>query len=258
MMFYLGTHMPSWLDVAPYPLMVSHRRLAGRKTFPRALHPWVLDSGGFTELNLHGADAYAEGARPYVAAARRYADQIGKLDWAAPQDWMCEPFVLDKTGLTVADHQQRTTDNLLELRHAAPDLPWIPVLQGFAAADYLNHADQYAAAGIDLTVEPTVGVGSVCRRQNTGEVAHILELVASLGIRLHGFGCKGDGLRTYAAHLTSADSMSWSFRARRDRTLPGCTGHKSCANCLRYATRWRDRALQGTEYHQPSIFEGAA
>jgi len=24
----------------------------------------------------------------YVAAVRRYRDEIGNLDWAAPQDWM--------------------------------------------------------------------------------------------------------------------------------------------------------------------------
>ncbi|MBQ1165060.1 hypothetical protein KBZ21_44550, partial [Streptomyces sp. A73] len=27
-------------------------------------------------------------------------------------------------------HQQRTVDNLIELRTLAPDIPWMPVLQG--------------------------------------------------------------------------------------------------------------------------------
>jgi hypothetical protein len=78
----------------------------------------------------------------YVAAVRRYRDQIGNLMWAAPQDWMCEPIVINGgkvgrltfvgTGLSVAEHQRRTVANLLELRQLAPDLPFIPVLQGYA------------------------------------------------------------------------------------------------------------------------------
>ena len=30
----------------------------------------------------------------YAARVRRYRDQIGRLAWAAPQDWMCEPAIL--------------------------------------------------------------------------------------------------------------------------------------------------------------------
>ena len=36
------------------PLFVSHRRLAGRRTLPRAIAPWALDSGAFSELSLYG------------------------------------------------------------------------------------------------------------------------------------------------------------------------------------------------------------
>ena len=45
-------------------------------------------------------------------------------------DWMCEPAMLARTGLTVAEHQAGTVANYLELRAAAPELPFIPVLQG--------------------------------------------------------------------------------------------------------------------------------
>jgi hypothetical protein len=39
--------------------------------------------------------------------------------------------------------------------------------------------------------------------------------------------------------LASADSMAWSYAARREPRLPGRTGHPNCANCLRYAASWR-------------------
>src|SRR5687768_8263542 len=125
MRLILGTHHPHWLAlVDDPPLFVSHRRLAGYRPPPRALGAWALDSGGFTELSMHGTWTTPPAA--YVAAVRRYRAEIGGLMWAAPQDWMCEPVMLARTGLTVADLQARTVANLLELRHQAPDLPWVP------------------------------------------------------------------------------------------------------------------------------------
>ena len=55
---------------------------------------------------------------------------------------------------------------------------------------------------------------------------------------LHGYGVKTRGLREYGNLLTTADSMAWSYNARRHPPLPGCT-HRSCSNCLRWALRWR-------------------
>jgi hypothetical protein len=101
--FYLGAHHPHWLERAPFPLFVSHRRLAARRGLPRAARGWALDSGGFTELRLHGG--WLTTPADYVAAVRRYREEIGGLEWAAPQDWMCEPFMLAKTGLTVSSVQ---------------------------------------------------------------------------------------------------------------------------------------------------------
>jgi len=54
---------------------------------------------------------------------------------------MCEPFITAKTGLTVTAHQHRTVSNLIRLRDLAPDLPIIPVLQGWTIPDYLHCID---------------------------------------------------------------------------------------------------------------------
>jgi hypothetical protein len=237
---YLGTHMPSWLSKVDVPLFVSHRRLTGRKTMPAARGPWALDSGGFTEISMYGE--WRTTAAQYVAATRRYRDEIGRLEWAAPQDWMCEPIMLRKTGLTVEAHQRRTIESYLRLRDDAPDLPFIPVLQGWELADYRRHADAYASVGVDLAHERVVGVGSVCRRQHSAQIAEIMGTLAADGLKLHGFGVKMLGLASYAPHLASADSLAWSFRGRYE---PGCRpNHKTEANCLPFALRWRERALQ--------------
>jgi hypothetical protein len=238
--FYLGTHETKWLGHATAPLFISHRRLSLRKTLPRAMTRWALDSGGFTELAMHGR--WLTTPDEYIDATRRYAAEIGRLAWAAPMDWMCEPAMLARTGLTVAEHQHRTVTNFLELRNRAPELPYIPVLQGWTCADYERCAALYQAEGVDLTRQARVGVGSICRRQATREVEEIMWTLADIGLSLHGFGVKTRGLESIAGALTSADSMAWSYRARRDTPLPGCR-HQRCSNCIKYADRWRDRLL---------------
>lgn len=240
--FWLGTHHPNWLGTVGVPLCVSRRRLSGMKRLPRAQEPWLLDSGGFSELHLHGR--WTLTPKTYVAEVRRYAEEIGLLALAAPQDWMCEPFVLAKTGRSVGGHQLLTAANYLELLDAAPELPWFPVLQGWAPEDYLRHADLYDSLGIDLASLTVVGVGSICRRQHTAEAVGVLRRLASDGLRLHGFGLKIHGLLAAQDSLASADSMSWSFTARRLR-YPWCgsTKHINCANCAPYALHWRERLL---------------
>lgn len=234
--FYLGAHHADWLSKAGVPLFVSATTLRKVKTLPRASAPWALDSGGFSELSLHGT--WTTTSKLYAKEVRTWQHAIGKLDFAAPQDWMCEASVLERTGLSVDEHQRRTIQNYRELVQAAPDVPWMPVLQGWTHGDYQRHVDAYYAAGIDLAALPRVGVGTVCRRQSTMSAALLLSLLASDGLNLHGFGLKLTGLKFAAPHITSADSMAWSYNARRNPALPGHT-HKSCSNCLEYALEWR-------------------
>jgi hypothetical protein len=253
--FFLGTHETSWLARLDVPLFVSHRRLARlQRHLPRARTGWALDSGGFTELSMHGR--WVTEPVEYVDACRRYKDEVGRLEWAAPMDWMCEPFMLAKTGLTIDRHQALTVENYSLLHEHAPDVPYVPVLQGWTIADYVACIARYYAAGIDLTLEPTVGVGSVCRRQSTSEIAGIVAELAGAGIRCHGFGVKTEGLALYARHLASADSMAWSYNARKHPPLPGCT-HASCANCPRWALAWRLRLLRRISVQQPELWEAA-
>ena len=275
-LFYLGTHQPHWLQLERFstvPLFISRNRLSGYKTMPRARGRWAMDSGGFTELKQYGR--WRLTAAEYVTEVRRIVDGVGVMpDFIAPQDWMCEPWVIfgrnmdqppgnpnrftgtrevrgigpndPEQDLTTAIcfHQERTVRNFLELADAAPELPWIPVLQGWALDDYLHCARLYASAGVDLTAARTVGIGSVCRRQATSEIEEIVATFADRGVRLHGFGVKIRGLGDYGPSLASADSMAWSMSARRRPPLPGHDDrHKSCANCPDWALAWYQRVL---------------
>lgn len=238
--FWLGTHVPNWLHKCDIPLMVSNRRLRGYKKLTPATCQWFLDSGGFTELSLNGT--WTIGVSEYVDQIHRYMTEIGNLKWVSPQDWMCEPWIIAKTGLSVEEHQRRTIANLLELRDLIPEAPIIPVLQGWSIGDYASHLSQYLDAGIDLRDEPMVGLGSVCRRQATDEIGEIVAMLHGEGLRLHGFGCKMAAVKKYGHMLASADSMAWSFGGRYISPCPQ-RPVANCANCLHHAMDWRDKLL---------------
>lgn len=257
----LGVHIPQWLTIQDRPtLMVSITRMPKYKQII-ANAPWVLDSGGFTELAIHGG--WRSTAKQHADNVRRISTSSTNMRWASPQDWMCEPSMLKKTGKTVQEHQTLTINNFIELRQLAADLPIIPVLQGWVQADYHRHADQYAARGINLETEPIVGVGSVCRRQGTIEATQIFRTLADRGLSLHAFGLKMQGLKTSAGIVKSSDSMAWSYSMRKQRLTCGRLNTRtgvpipSCANCLHAALDWHTRAVNessNTRIEQLSFF----
>jgi hypothetical protein len=208
----------------------------------------------FRRAPIHFRDPTPQTAGPqaYVDDVRRWRDSIRALQWAAIQDWMCEPIILAKTGYSVLEHQMFTIQNWLDLNDLAPEIPWVPVLQGWEHDDYLQHVYLYQKyGGLDLTKRPLVGVGSVCRREDTGMAEDLMRELSGMGIKVHGFGFKVDGLARCAAYMTSADSLAWSYGARRAKgpKLEGCT-HAKCANCYPWAMEWRRRVLRSCEKGQ--------
>lgn len=153
---------------------------------------------------------------------------------AVAQDYMCEPHMIERTGLSVAEHQRLTIERYDALLAEETGAYIMPVLQGYAVADYLSHIDQY---GDRLAQGAWVGVGSICKRNGDPRaiesVLHAIK-VKRPDLRLHGFGLKltalGSGLVRELLH--TADSMAWSYAAR----IAGRNG-----NCWREARSWAER-----------------
>lgn len=264
----IGTSEPAWLARTTDPLFIPHHRLARLVTKLPVSPPggrWVLDSGGYNHVRKHGG--WVISAHEYAAAVLTYAERIGNLSWAAPQDWMCEADALAATGLSVLEHQRRTVANAGELARAWRELtdrpsPWRWVLQGdprddrpvdYAVGTWLRCWEMYADAGIDLLEQPLIGLGSVCRQQHTERIGAVVDALQDRHpqrqLPLHGFGCKQKALELYGEGLASADSQAWSLHARYHKVkLSTCTHRaQTCSYCLDYARLWRQRVLDKLE-----------
>lgn len=238
MKFYVGVFDPHVAD-AHESVMLSANRLRRRRSTTFPIHDWIMDSGAFTLVTKHGG--YPDPVEEYAAVIRKFAG-TGNLLTAVAQDYMCEPFVLERTGMTIEDHQRLTIeryDALIACDTAG--VPIMPVLQGYAPEDYVAHVHAY---GSRLTEGMWVGVGSVCKRNtNPGSIVAVLEAIAAVrpDLRLHGFGVKITALRNQRVRelFHSCDSMAWSFAARKQGRDPNDHGEAS-----RYAERVDDQPVQ--------------
>lgn len=215
MKFFVGLHQPS--DAKHFDAsFISVNRLRKRKG-PFAVGDWIMDSGAFSTIAKHGG--YPQPVEEYAAQIRRWKSN-GNLLAAVSQDYMCEPVMLAKTGLSVEEHQRLTIARYDALLHCDTGCYIMPVLQGYGPQEYANHIRAY---GSRLARGAWVGVGSICKRNSSPCL--ILDVLIAIkterpDLRLHGFGLKIIALAhgTIRALLETADSMAWSFAARRNKT----------------------------------------
>lgn len=234
-------------------VLVSYVRLRGVKNLPVAVDDWLLDSGGYDQLMRHRG--WTVTMAEYAADIRRYGREIGRLVWAAPQDWPASRGALARTGLTEVEHQRRTLASVVELRAADTGVHVAALLTGTTPAGYLRHADMYAHAGIDLRAEPIVAVGALLRRP-VREAAEIVRVLHAAGLtRLHTLGGKGPLLDLVGGLIASTDSADWSGSARRRVGLCPHGLVRWEANCPLAARDWgaEQRARAARSLAQPML-----
>lgn len=213
MRFFVGLHHPHVagnFDAA----FISVNAIRNRKScFPA--NDWIMDSGAFSTIAKHGH--YPDSPAVYAEQIRRFKD-CGNLLAAVSQDYMCEKEMLAKTGLTVADHQRLTIERYDALVAEDTGVYIMPVLQGYSPSEYRSHIRQY---GDRLKTGMWVGVGSICKRNSSPFLIwRVLDAIKEErpDLLLHGFGLKKTALQEQIIRdlLHTADSMAWSFAARRE------------------------------------------
>jgi hypothetical protein len=242
--FFIGLHHPS--DAWPFlNSMISVNSIAKRESGFR-INNWIMDSGAFSQISRHGK--FVMSPDQYIELIAKFS-ACGTLLAAVCQDWMCEPFILQKTGLDIKEHQWRTIQSYMELSDSC-DVPILPVLQGFTASDYAEHVRLY---GDRLTQGAWVGVGSVCKRNSNPDAIEDVLLAIKLerpDLLLHGFGLKLQALEqsTVRSMLYSSDSMAWSFSGRKN------TDANDPREALKYAAQVQ-RLIEQPTFIQPQLFQ---
>jgi len=214
--FYVGYHQPARVGEVARPVMVSIQRLRDRVS-DIDVGEWILDSGAFSQVA--GEAGFYESPAEYAIEVARWS-RCGDLKAAATQDYMCEPHILDRLRRNAKEQQERTVERYREIKshleRLDSDVHLMPVLQGWEARHYKRHLKMY-----DLPEGCWTGVGSVCKRNaSPADVERVLSAVKDLrpDLHLHGFGIKRTALTRSAIRdlLYSADSMAWSFAARKN------------------------------------------
>ncbi len=248
MFFYIGWHQPvnGASGCAQFQRsMISVNRLLNRKS-DFQVNDWILDNGAFTRL-IRGKGHLS--TRKYANLIRRWST-CGNLLAAVSQDYLCEPWTLAVTGLTIQQHQRATIsryDHLLKLLDGS-GVYLMPVLQGYDPADYVQHIVMY---GDRLPLGMWVGVGSLCKRSRSpAQIEAVLLAIKSVrpDLRLHGFAIKKSALRSGIVHdlLESADSQAHNFSQGSD------SNKFASSNCPESALRYHQQMEQ--EPIQRSIF----
>ncbi len=214
--FFVGWHQPtrgkSGCANIRYT-MISINRLLHRKS-PFPVQNWILDSGAFTRI------ASGRGHLPVAEYAEHICrwSKCGNLMAAVSQDYMCEPFILSLTGMSVEENQRLTIERYdALLAHSLP-VYLMPVLQGYEPHEYVRHLAQY---GDRLQPGMWVGIGSVCKRNSRPQQIEALLLALHQerpNLRLHGFGIKKTALKMPVVWdlLYSADSQAATYHIRRN------------------------------------------
>lgn len=243
MKLYLGVWHVKHARNAPQ-FMFSLRRLKERiSPAPFSSCDWIMDSGAFSEINLNGK---------YTFTPKEYLHyvELHQPGLFFNMDYMCEPFVLQKTGMTVREHQEKTIENQIKIMDLLDNYNikgnFAGCIQGWQIPDYLTCIDMLKEQGL---ITSKMGIGSVCRRNSRRQIIEVLQTVKQElpNVRLHGFGVKTDILKEPIVYecLDSCDSMAWSFDGRRQERK-SCTNceypnAKNCANCYHYMLKWYNR-----------------
>ena len=218
--FYYGS---AWHWPLPYlpKVMLSWNRCRALKKAWKIDVPFMMDSGAFSVILKHGKYPYSP--EEYAAGIEKWQPDIA---WT--MDYPCEPTVREKGQYNPITAQEMTINNQIRLLDLNVNTQM--VIQGWKISDYLENLDKIKEQGL---LTERLGIGSVCRRGQSGQIARIIRTVKQnvpSWVKLHGFGVKVLILKETDAkfHLFSADSMSWAVKAfgKYDNKGKGTKGRK--------------------------------
>lgn len=177
---------------------------------------FCIDSGGFTAARKWGK--YPWTYRQYVDFIREMSRDV-PVQFAAVMDYACIPSNGKKSEINI-DRIKATIQNEIALRELAPDIPWLPILQG----DNFEERSEDLELRRALNLLPTeyAGIGSLVGRGIQAAIDTVQFYANELpGLKFHGFGIPIKALDDPVVFATtkSWDTYSWSW-GRGKRNMP--------------------------------------
>lgn len=169
----------------------------------------AIDSGGFTAAQKWGK--YPWTPQQYTDFIRETARDV-TLDFCAVMDYACEREVNRITYHTNRQRIKATIRNETALKALAPDLPWLPVLQGNTIEE--RSIDINLRAKIGLLPTTFAGIGSICGRTPSQAQQAIRFYTQHLpGVKFHPFGIHIQALDADDVYwlIKSWDTYSWNW-----------------------------------------------
>lgn len=160
-----------------------------------------MDSGAFTQLKKYG---------DFKLCVDEYLDIVNKFN---PLFYVSQDYLVERTDSpnTVQTKQENTVNRFISLWARKQNV--IPVIHGSSVEQYRNHLKMY-----QFPQGEYIGVGSLVGQKISFKV-NVFNMLKEErpDLLLHGFGFKQQELcnSTLRSMVYSADSMAWSFIARR-------------------------------------------
>jgi hypothetical protein len=164
-------------------------------------------------------------------------------------DYACERDVNRAMYATNIQRIDATIANEAACRGAAPDLPWLPVLQGDTIKERAYDLARRRERG--MLPESYAGIGSVCGRGAKAARAVVRFYDGRLpGVKFHGFGMHIGSLDddVVMGALRSWDSYSWTWargaRSMRATEYVKCADETYASYARRLARLYSERTIE--------------
>jgi hypothetical protein len=175
----------------------------------------MLDSGGFSFLNRFGD--YPFGVDTFVDWYQMMMDANNKkISFISTPDYPCEEEITRTCKLkTNYERIIATVDKAVECYDKHPDVPWMPVIQGYEPSEYEMCLSLYRCKGIK---PKKFAVGSMCRRTNIKKIEYHIKNLIEYGLKeeIHIFGLCIRGMKSKYLfdNVDSCDSVAYTYNCK--------------------------------------------
>ena len=190
-----------------------------RGMIPDSTKRLFLDSGGYSFFTRWGE--YPFSVEEYTTFANMVQDDY-PLTEVAILDYPCEPNTNRSLLQSNKERIDKTIQNTLECIDYDPNLPWVPVIQGYTLQEYLYCLEEYEKHNLPYDDFDLWAIGSLCARKKVGGLRTIITNISQrVNMPIHTFGMTITFLRDpqifFAIH--SSDSGAWSYNGRHYEKL---------------------------------------